>query len=87
MSSSINPANLSYDNRVPYDGRISFARIAWRTGSLAGEISAQIMERAFDELDAPVMRVCNPHQERAPWSSKPCALLSRPMSVSIRLRP
>lgn len=32
---------------------------AWRTGSLAAEVSAQIMERAFDELDAPVMRVCS----------------------------
>jgi pyruvate dehydrogenase E1 component beta subunit len=32
---------------------------AWRTGSFAGEISAQIMEHAFDELDAPVSRVCS----------------------------
>ena len=32
---------------------------AWRTGSFAAEISAQIMEKAFDELDAPVMRVCS----------------------------
>jgi pyruvate dehydrogenase E1 component beta subunit len=31
----------------------------WRTGSFAGEISAQIMERAFDELDYPVRRVCS----------------------------
>ena len=31
----------------------------WRTGSLAAEISAQMMERAFDELDAPVARVCS----------------------------
>jgi pyruvate dehydrogenase E1 component beta subunit len=30
----------------------------WRTGSLAGEISACIMEQAFYELDAPVARVC-----------------------------
>jgi pyruvate dehydrogenase E1 component beta subunit len=30
---------------------------AWRTGSFAAEISAQIMEGAFDELDAPVARV------------------------------
>lgn len=30
----------------------------WRTGSLAGEISARIMERAFWELDAPVGRLC-----------------------------
>lgn len=32
---------------------------AWRTGSFAAEISAQIMENAFDELDAPVGRVCS----------------------------
>lgn len=31
----------------------------WRTGSFAAEISAQIMENAFDELDAPVARVCS----------------------------
>jgi pyruvate/2-oxoglutarate/acetoin dehydrogenase E1 component len=31
----------------------------WRTGSLAGEISARIMEDAFYDLDAPVMRVCS----------------------------
>ncbi len=36
---------------------------AWRTGSFAAEISAQIMENAFDELDAPVARVCS---EEAP---------------------
>ena len=32
---------------------------AWRTGSFAAEVSAQIMEKAFDELDAPVARVCS----------------------------
>lgn len=32
---------------------------AWRTGSFAAEISAQIMEGAFDSLDAPVARVCS----------------------------
>ena len=31
----------------------------WRSGSLAAEISARIMERAFYELDAPVARVCS----------------------------
>jgi pyruvate dehydrogenase E1 component beta subunit len=31
----------------------------WRTGSLAGEVSARIMEQAFYELDAPVARVCS----------------------------
>jgi pyruvate dehydrogenase E1 component beta subunit len=31
----------------------------WRTGSLAAEISARIMEGAFFALDAPVTRVCS----------------------------
>lgn len=31
----------------------------WRTGSLAAEISAQITEHAFFDLDAPVARVCS----------------------------
>ena len=30
----------------------------WRTGSLAAEISARIVEQAFYELDAPIARVC-----------------------------
>jgi pyruvate dehydrogenase E1 component beta subunit len=31
----------------------------WKTGSLAGEIMARIMEQAFYDLDAPVARVCS----------------------------
>lgn len=31
----------------------------WRTGSFAGEISALIMEKAFYDLDAPVVRICS----------------------------
>ena len=30
----------------------------WRSGSLAAEVSARIMEQAFYELDAPVERIC-----------------------------
>ncbi len=30
----------------------------WRTGSLAAEVMARIVERAFYELDAPLERVC-----------------------------
>ena len=30
----------------------------WKFGGFAGEIAAIIMEQAFDELDAPVERVC-----------------------------
>ncbi|CAM5271685.1 alpha-ketoacid dehydrogenase subunit beta [Streptomyces avidinii] len=32
---------------------------AWRSGSLAAEISSRITEQAFYELDAPVQRVCS----------------------------
>ena len=32
---------------------------AWRSGSIAAEISARIMEQAFYELDAPVERLCS----------------------------
>ena len=32
---------------------------AWRTGSLAAEISARIVEGAFFDLDAPIARVCS----------------------------
>ncbi|MGH4032079.1 alpha-ketoacid dehydrogenase subunit beta [Actinomycetota bacterium Odt1-20B] len=32
---------------------------AWRTGSVAAEISARVTEQAFYELDAPVGRVCS----------------------------
>lgn len=32
---------------------------AWRTGSFAAEISARVMEEAFDNLDCPVARVCS----------------------------
>ncbi|OBH12146.1 alpha-ketoacid dehydrogenase subunit beta [Mycobacterium sp. E1747] len=32
---------------------------AWRTGSLAAEVSARVMEGAFYDLDAPVARVCS----------------------------
>lgn len=38
--------------------RVVIVDEAWRTGSLAAEISARIMENAFFELDAPVARVC-----------------------------
>ena len=31
---------------------------AWRTGSLAAEVSARIVENAFYDLDAPIARVC-----------------------------
>ncbi len=32
---------------------------AWRTGSFAAEVSAQIMEKGFYDLDSPVGRICS----------------------------
>jgi pyruvate dehydrogenase E1 component beta subunit len=31
----------------------------WRSGSLAAEVMARLMEQAFYDLDAPVARVCS----------------------------
>jgi pyruvate dehydrogenase E1 component beta subunit len=39
--------------------RIVVVDEGWKTGSLAGEISAQVMEDGFDLLDWPVQRVCS----------------------------
>ena len=60
-------------NSVSRTHRAVIVDEAWRTGSLSAEISAQILENAFDELDAPVGRVCSaevpmpyaPHLEAA----------------------
>jgi pyruvate dehydrogenase E1 component beta subunit len=49
------PAILATVNRTH---RVVVIDEGWRTGSLAAEISAQVMEGAFDALDAPVARVC-----------------------------
>jgi pyruvate dehydrogenase E1 component beta subunit len=39
--------------------RVVIVDEGWRTGSLAAEVSARIMEQAFWDLDAPVERVCS----------------------------
>jgi len=39
--------------------RVAIVDEGWKTGSLAAEVSARIMEDAFYELDAPVTRVCS----------------------------
>jgi pyruvate dehydrogenase E1 component beta subunit len=54
----------------PLDTRTVFASVqkthravvvdeGWHAGSFAAEVSAQIMENVFDDLDAPVARVCS----------------------------
>jgi len=39
--------------------RVVIVDEGWRSGSLAAELSARIMEQAFYDLDAPVARVCS----------------------------
>jgi pyruvate dehydrogenase E1 component beta subunit len=39
--------------------RVLIVDEGWRTGSFAAEVSAQIMEGGFYDLDAPVQRVCS----------------------------
>jgi pyruvate/2-oxoglutarate/acetoin dehydrogenase E1 component len=39
--------------------RVAIVDEGWKTGSLAGEVAAQIVERGFDLLDWPVQRVCS----------------------------
>jgi pyruvate dehydrogenase E1 component beta subunit/2-oxoisovalerate dehydrogenase E1 component len=39
--------------------RVLIVDEGWRSGSIAAEISARIMEQAFYELDAPVERLCS----------------------------
>ena len=46
-------------NSVAKTHRAVIVDEAWRTGSFSAEISAQIIENAFDDLDAPVGRVCS----------------------------
>lgn len=51
--------NPTIMNSVAKTHRAVVVGEAWRTGSFAAEVSAQIMECAFDDLDAPVARVCS----------------------------
>jgi pyruvate/2-oxoglutarate/acetoin dehydrogenase E1 component len=44
---------------VTHTHRVVIIDEGWRTGSISAEIMARIMESAFYELDAPVVRVCS----------------------------
>jgi pyruvate dehydrogenase E1 component beta subunit len=67
---SINSEVIDLRSLRPLDDRTVLASVekthrvvivdeGWRTGGLAGEISARIAEEAFFTLDAPVTRVCS----------------------------
>lgn len=40
----------------------------WRSGSLAGEVMAQLVEQAFYDLDAPPARVCTAEVPIPPYA-------------------
>lgn len=51
--------DATYLNSVARTHRALIVDEGWRSGSIAAEISARIMEQAFFELDAPVERICS----------------------------
>jgi pyruvate dehydrogenase E1 component beta subunit len=59
---------------------------AWRTGSISAEISARIMEQAFNSLDWPVVRVCG-EEIPAPYAKHlEDAALPQPATVVAAVR-
>ena len=68
--------------------RVIIVDEGWRTGSLAGEISARIVEQAFYDLDAPIGRVCSaevpipyPHHLEAAATPQTDAIIAAAKSV------
>jgi pyruvate dehydrogenase E1 component beta subunit len=58
----------------------------WRSGSLAAEVSARIMEQAFYDLDAPVARVCSV-EVPVPYAKQlEDAALPQPESIAAAVR-
>jgi len=51
--------NETFLNSIAKTHRAVIVDEGWRTGSLAAEVSARIMEQAFYDLDAPVERICS----------------------------
>ncbi|NVO02411.1 MAG: alpha-ketoacid dehydrogenase subunit beta [Bacteroidetes bacterium] len=47
-------------NSVKKTGKLIIADGSWKTGSVAGEISALVVENIFEYLKAPIKRVCLP---------------------------
>jgi pyruvate dehydrogenase E1 component beta subunit len=58
----------------------------WRSGSLAAEVSARIMEGAFYELDAPVDRVCTAEVPMPYAKHLEDAALPQPASIAAAVR-
>lgn len=58
----------------------------WRSGSLAAEISARIMEQAFYDLDAPVQRICGAEVPMPYAAHLETAALPQPDSIARAVR-
>jgi len=55
---SLNPLDIdSIINSIKKTGKAIVVEEGWKTGGVGGEIVSQIMENAFDYLDAPIKRV------------------------------
>ena len=59
---------------------------AWKTGGFAAEVSARIMEGAFDALDAPVLRVCGAEVPMPYSQPLERAALPQPESIAKAVR-
>ncbi len=58
----------------------------WRSGSLAAEVSARLMEQAFYELDAPVERICGAEVPMPYAQHLEHAALPQPETIVARVR-
>ena len=45
---------------VKKTGRLVIADTGWKTGGVTAEISAQVVEKAFESLKSPIRRVASP---------------------------
>lgn len=56
---TLNPLDIeTIVESVKKTGHLVIVHQAWRTCGVGAEIAAQVMEKAFDSLDAPIERVC-----------------------------
>jgi pyruvate dehydrogenase E1 component beta subunit len=58
----------------------------WRTGSLAAEVSARIMEGGFYDLDGPVQRVCSAEVPMPYAGHLEAAALPQPETIAAAAR-
>ncbi|MFI7542283.1 alpha-ketoacid dehydrogenase subunit beta [Actinoplanes sp. NPDC049599] len=66
--------------------RVVIVDEGWRSGSLAAEVSARVVEQAFYELDAPVARVCSAEVPMPYAAQLEQAALPQPADVRAAVR-